>query len=241
MVVRKKVAVCYYGIASNIGNIENSNAPSLPVNYKTTYKNHMSNIIEENNADVFIHTWSSHMHDDLIKDFNPKYCIAEPQIDFTEEANKISNNPSMFGHFQRHHVLSRWYSTKKSIELKKKYEEETGVNYDYVILTRFDCIYNGDWNVSNLDSDKFYIAGGWSQNYNEEFPDLWFISNSENMDKLSMAYDNTSNVFFNNSFDSHESYWGSHLLSRRYLGYFDLLDKVKHFKIHKKDTDIVRG
>ena len=100
-------------------------------------------------------------------------------------------------------LLSQFYSVQKSIELKKQYEEENNFKYDCVIKTRFDlgrinrnssgpgkgnpypgqCI-NFD---TTLDMSYFYQAY-WDL-FNEGPSDMWFYSNSENMDNFCNFYD----------------------------------------------------
>lgn len=236
-----RIALCYYGLSSNIGKVENSNAYNLPVNYLSTYNSHINSLITPNKADVFIHTWDHGGAEHIVDDFSPKSIIIEPQIDFILEANKISNDSSVFGYHQRHHILSRWYSNKKVLELKKEFEEKNNFEYDLVMVTRFDCKYEGKWNLSELNPNNFYCTGGWGANYNNELPDLWFISNSKNMDIFSKMYDNLYDTFHENRFDNLSNQWGGHLLVRRYLGLSGLLDKLTHYKNHHTDSDIVRG
>ena len=115
---------------------------------------------------------------------------------------------------------SRWYSTKKVLELKKLYEEEHGFEYDFVMTTRFDLAWQKDILFDKLDRKKFYACrycyhmGGmkavqyWHRR--EKYPigtrftrsykgyphdkkglwDVWFIGNSNVMDSFGTIYDN---------------------------------------------------
>lgn len=236
-----RVAICYYGLSSNIGRIQNSNAYNLPVNYLSNYENHKQVLIKPNNADVFMHTWYHDSVDDVLVKYEPKKYVIEPQIDFYEKASNINNDPTVFGYHQRHHILSRWYSNMRSIRLKEQYEIENNFKYDIVMVTRFDCFYSGEWNLLTLDPSYFYIIGGWGADYNKEFPDVWFISNTENIDVLGNMYNTLNAVYYENRYDNVANYWGGHLLIRRYLGMVNLLGKIRHYKDHRIDNDIKRG
>lgn len=236
-----KIAICYYGLAHNLDDVQNSNACNLPVNFRSAYELHKNNLWIPNEMDVFIHSWSYKKEKDINDLYKPIKSIFEPQIDFTNIANNINNDPSLFGHYQRAHIMSRWYSTKKSIELKSEYEKEKNFKYDLVMVTRFDCKYTGNWDLKSLNPSLFYITGGWGANYSKEYPDLWFISNSNYIDKLSSLYDNMKHVFYENRFDDVSNYWGGHLLARRHIAREGLLNKVNHYKIHTIDSDIIRG
>ena len=48
-------------------------------------------------------------------------------------------------------LLSRWYSTKKVVDLKRKYEIENNIEFDLVMLTRLDMAYF----LANLNLIKF--------------------------------------------------------------------------------------
>ena len=69
-----------------------------------------------------------------------------------------------------------------------------------IMLSRFDMIWNVDVIFNNLNKDIFYIPGsikhkvswGWPDNKsgtNYEIDDLWFISNSKNIDNFCNIYD----------------------------------------------------
>ena len=231
-----KIAICYYGLAKAS---MHTNAANLPVNYLNTYETHRNNLIIPNNADVFVHTWSHQYETDINEKYQPKKSIFEPQINFKEEADKICKDG--YRNDQNHHILSRWYSNKKVLELMKNYEEEHSFKYDLVMITRFDCFYKGEWNMKELNPNNFYIIGGWEADYSHSLPDLCFICNSDNANKLSKMYDNIKNVYFNHNFDNQPDLWGGHLLVRRYLGYVGLIPHLRHYKRHHIDGDIVRG
>lgn len=100
-------------------------------------------------------------------------------------------------------LLSQYYSMQKSFELKKQYEEANGFEYDCVIKSRFD-LGRINRNTSGpgkqnpfacqcikfdpaLDMDKFYMVY-WDL-FNEGPADMWFYSNSKNMDNFCQLYD----------------------------------------------------
>jgi hypothetical protein len=124
--------------------------------------------------------------------YKPKLYKTEPQ--------KIFYN-TVPGHSKRVQAhYSKWYSTKIVNGLKQQYEKENNFRYDYVMLSRFDMIWNVDVIFNNLNKDIFYIPGsikhkvpwGWPNNKSGlpyEIDDLWCISNSENMDNFCNIYD----------------------------------------------------
>ena len=98
---------------------------------------------------------------------------------------------------------SRWYSNKKVLNLVKCHERENGFVYDYVFVTRFDVAFFKDLVFSDYDPNCFYVhhrnRGGefptvfeWKSNkekWDDAYGDLWYFSNSQNMQRFSTLYD----------------------------------------------------
>jgi hypothetical protein len=90
-----KVALCYYGLASTLDTLPGSTLHGLPVNYLSTYQSQIDNIIKPNNTDVFIHSWSTHVEDEVTEKLKPVKYTFENQINFYNIADKISNNQNV--------------------------------------------------------------------------------------------------------------------------------------------------
>jgi hypothetical protein len=170
-------------------------------------------IIEPNNADVFIHSWSKAQEKDLMEIYSPKKAIIENQIDF-----KFNHHLPFLGGKKGEHpfnasiVRSRFYSTQKVVKLKKAYEKKNGFIYDFVMITRFDLIWHTLINFNKLDSRYFYIPKWNKVDYGKErtikrkyfkgerYLDLCFISNSKYMNYYGDAFNKFKN---NNISDPH--------------------------------------
>ena len=107
-------------------------------------------------VDYFLHTWDIKSYRDhvsgieynnfrdepfndgnrLIEAFNPKVAEVESYSDFVAKRNlQYPNSP--FTAWE-----SMYHSIKKSINFKRQYELDNNFEYDLVIKTRFDCIYD---------------------------------------------------------------------------------------------------
>jgi hypothetical protein len=230
-----KIAICYYGLAYNMDSINNSNAKNQPVNYLSCYESHKNNLWLPNNPDIFIHSWSTNVKDDILKKYSPVSHIIEDQIDFYQKASEIDNDYKKEFYYQRHHVLSRHYSEKKVIQLKAKLENENNFKYDIVMITRFDCIYNSIWSFENLNMNYFYVTGGWPCDYSKDLPDLWFFSNSDIMNIYGRIYDEFNEIF------KISPLWSSHRAIKIQLDRYGLSNNIVHYKKHYIDSDIKRG
>ncbi len=169
-----KVALCLFGIVGGSAGKDGKGGdldPSIAHGY---VKEH---ILDKNDVDVFIHSWSVNKKDELLNLYKPVRWIIEPQIIFNK-------NPNI------HRAYSRWYSTHKSINL-------IDGDYDMVMLSRMDVAYFTDIVFDDYDPEYFY-ASHWNDtgnraNHHHGFLDLWFFGGADVMRKfgqLSLYIDN---------------------------------------------------
>lgn len=218
--INKKIAVCLFGsIGTNksIGrNTKNSFDKIKYLDYKTPLLSIKKNVIEHNNADVFIHSWSNHKKDEIIKLLNPKKYIFEDYKTFAKPF-----------HSRKNHIWSRFYTGQVSNNLKKEYELENNFKYDIVLSSRMDLIWFTKLNL-NREIENNIFASNWnsSKKYGNLGPydksnngdgwgviDPWFFSSSKNMDKFTQ-------VFKNRKFISLKSYF----LYKSFLNRFKTFD-----------------
>lgn len=225
-----RIAVCYYGgLGGNT--FRDGIGGTIPIS--KTFQSFKEKIIQLNpeyQFDFFVHSWSISNKNDILKTLNPVDSIIESQIDFSKQAaskskiffdlkdirpnlslflrklfwkksyNKLSNDRTK----DKFRIYSRWYSTKKVIELKKNYEMKNNFEYDFIFLTRFDIFWINGIKFKNLDNNYFY-SSNWkinkflgliNKNYdNRVFQDYWFVLNSKMSDKFSTLYDSLPNYY----------------------------------------------
>tara|TARA_R100000008_G_scaffold84681_1_gene72721 strand:- start:846 stop:1664 length:819 start_codon:yes stop_codon:yes gene_type:complete len=179
----------------------------------TLYKKH---IIDKNDVDIFVHSWSTDLEDEILQTYNPKKYIIEEQevFDIPEYIEPIGSDEVRK---QTHYSL--WKSRKNCMELKTQYEQENNFKYDCVMLARFDMAWQSDLIFENYDQNLFWtqswpkkILNGkmlkdidywrlrdsgysfetkwWGYPHNDEgLLGMWFFSNSDNMNKFATLYD----------------------------------------------------
>ena len=196
-----RVAFCLCGIvggtkgkSGDVGNELTSDA-ILKIGYDY-YKKH---VFDKNaNVDVFIHTWSLDSKNSIKEFYQPKRSIFQEQVIFDVPDHVKGEYKRKQNHY------SRWYSTKKVIELKSEYEKENNFKYDLVFLTRFDIAWQKDLYFNRINPDYFYAADCYQVKpflglihlkygypyMKEGLADLWFMSNSDYINILSTLYDN---------------------------------------------------
>ena len=191
-----KIAMCFYGLAGRADNFQGTQnwigAGENNLDCDVAYRHYKHHVFDKNDQiDIFFHTWSIEQENVLRDLYKPKDAIFQEQIDFDRPENFYDpkKDRKIWGAF------SRWYSTQRSVELKKKYEEENNFIYDCVMLTRFDIAFMSDLVFKNYNMDNFYASGQKNPNHihvisNEYISDWWFFSNSLAMDEFSQLYDN---------------------------------------------------
>lgn len=186
-----KVALCLMGI---VGAVEEKYGLGQSIDYRIGHHFIKKHILDKNDVDVFIHSWSTEFKDELVDIYKPKKYLIEQQIDFGERSLRFQS------------LKSRWYSNKQVVELKSEYEKENNFKYDFVMIYRLDCMFNKDVIFSEFDNEYFYNSHinecgdpGPSNpsDYNSHchcagygaYADLWFFGNSDNINLFGTLYD----------------------------------------------------
>ena len=198
-----RTAICFFGI---VGGRDGKDGSGGNIPFNECHETHKRHIVDPNNADVFMHSWSHEVQDDLVGLYRPKRYRFEEQDTFDEELRlppgPMSKVPKHKKEAHRFRSLSRWRSTQRVLELKTEYERENGFKYDCVMLLRFDVLFFADLDFSQYDMKRFY-ASHWNSPKRPEgepdrinrsertngFLDLWFFSGSGIMDVLAGAFD----------------------------------------------------
>jgi hypothetical protein len=195
-----RTAVCIHGLSRG------SSEPSAGA-YREKFKTLLNKIKD---CTIFIHTWDVDIEEELNSIFKPTLSIFEQQHNFSNELlffNRYdikSKTPGM-KQGEIFKTLSFLYSRMKSIELKKKYEQENNIIFDCVLTTRFDVGHvNGGTNKTShlnfdrtLDMNKIYQSN-WNQT-NAGSSDHWYYSNSKNLDIIGRLYNELKNYLTPNS------------------------------------------
>ena len=189
-----KIAICFFGqsYGTNCGYYNQS------ISYKKAFESVKKYIIQDYDVDIFFHTWIT-MNDkeknEILNDLKPKYYEFQEQINF--KTGKWGNVGAYWV------TKSRFYSQKKSLQLKNIYENKNNIKYDWVFLTRFDCIYSITHKFNTWDNKYFYIQRAFEDpklkaiwnpdsniiNNNSLVRDYYFFSDSNNMEKFKYLYD----------------------------------------------------
>ncbi len=235
-----KIAFCLYGVVGNIKGKAGRNKSSSKKILKIGFNHYKKHIFNKNkNVDIFIHTWSKDLEKEIRKLYKPKATIFQKQIIFEIPKHVEGNDQRKQSHY------SRWYSTKKVIELKSKYERKNNFKYDMVMLSRFDIAWQKDLFLKNFDPRYFYAAKTYSENiffkllsldipigypYTKNWPgicDLWFFSNSENINKLSTLFNNLNKITKADKEYPDKHKITSHFLVHKHLKKTRLINKLR--------------
>lgn len=143
-------ALCLTGI---IGGVEGKGGRGKEVDFEACYRYYKKCIIDVNNCDVFIHSWSVERKDELIELYQPLLYMFEPQIDFSlAEAESLA--PRKGGVWR---AKSKWHSIKQVMQLKKLWEKLFEFRYDWIMISRFDLLILKKIQFQKLSSKHLHL------------------------------------------------------------------------------------
>ena len=250
----KKIALCLSG---------------QPRNLSESYGYLKHHLIEPNNiTDIFIHMWwrpewsegkefvndsvrpnvhfKKEYYDDVTRLYNPKAILIENdeiykdfvQKEFVEDESYISPERARI-----HNRYPQTLSVFKANELKNKYAEEHGIEYDMVVRSRLDNCPLKVIIVSDLDvsRDVIYMPnvgkGGKREDLKEVVPfhanDCFAVSNKKCMDIYCDLVHNLKEIAKRDPTTASEGTIGNHLAHNNLLVKFHWLDR--------EDIDIYRN
>ncbi len=184
------------------------------------------------NIDIFMHSWSTEAEDVIKGIYQPTKILFEEQIHFDFEY--IVGDPSLpmntgktengkfigIENIRFHSLYSRWYSAKVANALRVIHEQQTGIKYDYIMLTRFDLAYLVPLKFNSMEREKLYVIPPIS---NHGIHDLFFIGNNSNMNTLCMMFDFVASIKHFTSWSDHSHYltagWVMSKIGQNKLGF----------------------
>lgn len=120
------------------------------------YKQYKKHLFDNNDVDVFCHSSSVDFKDDIIDAYKPKHYLFQKEPKFNIPEYVTGTEERKQGHYHM------WYSYQAANFLRKSYQQETGQEYDFVYVGRYDVAWQTDIHFDQLNKDKFY-AGYWNR------------------------------------------------------------------------------
>lgn len=197
-----KVALCFYGLLGGIKGKSGEGIGNSKDVLDLAFPQFKKHILDNNDVDVFIHSWDVNLKQEIVELYNPVSTKFENQKLFYISP-PLENTKRVQNHF------SRWYSCQEVVKLKTKYEEENKFEYDFVALSRQDIAWQVDVNFSEFDNDCFYVPN-WRQQftgermgyphggYKKSLQDIWCFSNSKYINEFVEIYDKINEYCFEN-------------------------------------------
>lgn len=121
-------------------------------------------LLAKYDVDVFFHCWYTEENEE--KDEQLKNAIVKQYRPKNYKFESINIDDDEYTHRDM-------YSQKEVASLKRKYEEELGLNYDLVIMSKFNVCIGVLENISQVDSNVFTSLN-----------DVMSITNSSNFDRV---------------------------------------------------------
>ncbi len=247
-----RTAICFNGLVGSTHGKSHDLQGDFKKCFEISSPLYREHIIDKNDTDIFVHSWSTILENEIINTYNPKKHLIEPQIIFDIPGYVGGDENRTQSHY------SRWYSAKKVIDLKNEYEKENNCKYDCVMLARFDLAWQSDLIFDEYDH-KYFWTGMWPKKildgrtlHDLEYWQLrdthstfdtvwhgyphtddgllgtWFFSNSENMNNFSRLFDNLNEYTkLGNCPNDSASQVSNHRLSLYHLKQINLIDNLK--------------
>ena len=150
-----KIALCLFGHVG--GKKIKDGTVSGDIDISRTYNSYKKMIMEGNNVDLFIHSWSADYKNKIIRLYQPTEYLIEQQKDFSfvniEDYSKThleTYAPIFSAHGEKSfdklrelaiRSTSRWYSNCKVLQIMNSYSEMNNISYDYVFQGRLDLLF----------------------------------------------------------------------------------------------------
>jgi hypothetical protein len=181
--------------------------------FERTYPTLYFYLLKNHDVDIFIHTWDKlgfscqFKTDNMLNDtsekldqihnlYKPKSIIVESSS-FVEELKRqgneyaphLANEPKHVGH-----MAAMFYKIYAANAIRKKYQLETGTEYDWVIRCRPDLLFSNEITLplekkpETIWLPQSSCSPGW---YNDQFA----IGSSDDMDLYSSAFFDISEYF----------------------------------------------
>jgi hypothetical protein len=265
-----KTAICFSGLVGSTRGKSQELVGDFKKCFEISSALYKEHIIDKNDVDVFVHSWSTGLEKEILETYKPKKHIIEKQIVFDVPDYKIlAKTPAV--RKQTHYSL--WYSRMMANKLKSEYEQENNFKYDCVMLARFDLAWQTDLIFEQYDQNFFWTqrwpkkvlnANGrmlsdveywqvfdkgfpmhtqwWGYPYNEHgLLGMWFFSNSKNIDKFVTMYDKLNEYSLPNRCPLDSAgNMSAHQQCLYHLKQLDMIDNLKFCKNWHDDCPSVR-
>jgi hypothetical protein len=212
-----KVALVLHGLVGSIKGKHFQNYGGTEEVLQKSYNHNQKFILDQYNSDVFLHSWSTDVEDEILRLYEPKEAIIEPQIQFEVPDYIKAKKERAFAH------LSRWYSFFQAVN-----QIELGEQYTHVMVQRFDLCWNVTPKFEDMNPDFLWV-GKSTLNPNKEWSDRWFCSGYQNMLKFSTLFHGIHEYMSGDNpiFGSNRQWSGisSHFLTKFHAGQLGLKEK----------------
>ena len=125
-------------------------------------------------------------YDPIVLETEPprKFQFPSETLKFIDE--KFTGKATNWKHSNYSNLLSQLYSIQRSSRALKKYMDETGVRYDFIVLARYDTIVRGVPDLEQCE-EKLHLP-----NHRSNFPDLVMFYPLKHLDWSTNVFDDVS-------------------------------------------------
>jgi hypothetical protein len=155
-----KIALCLTGYPASVSKIEDVQLKEDDQIIDMSYGQLDKHILQNNDIDIFIHTWDSASTRKYLETFQPLDYLVEKQPDFVLD----DYNPIFKDRKTQQSIYARSYAISKVIDLCLRSKNE----YSHVLLTRPDIYWLRDIKLSSLLAEFVHISD-WKNFYDKKW------------------------------------------------------------------------
>ncbi len=259
-----RVAICFYGLIGGKSKKFGEGEQLDPIEAYNFYKKNVFSQLS--NYDIFIHSQSYEAKEKLLEIYKPKSYIIEKRKNFILNAITNFSLIKYVFFFPFRYILSflkkkkydldikknflrcknsysRWYSTKKTIELMNEHQKLNQFEYDLVFLTRLDVAFLTPFKFDEINKEKMTVShhndiAAPRNDYKAEIKknnrthekglsDLWFLTNPKKMLEFSMLYNHLNKYLIS-----------PHMSSYQHVNFLNL--ELNFYKFRSLDFEPIR-
>lgn len=210
---KKKVAICMRGaISTNKMKFEGTSNKNDYVDFYKCKRSINKFIINPNihnyEFDFFCHTWNYDLEKELVEIYSPKAIQVEDNTNYKSEilkkANKSEDSLHRFPGEKRERLkglrfsqVSHALSLKKSIDLKENYERKHKIEYDLVLIYRYDILLWKSMNLDeyNINDENIYVNAHGIDDESKRFNgDFHFVMSNLNSSHFKFLFNHLGDI-----------------------------------------------
>jgi hypothetical protein len=197
------------------------------------------NLLANNEVDVYFHTWCKNWNSAVVNKYKPKDYFVELDNLFGlfSECNYVSISPR--------HPPRNFFMMYRSIMMADLLRQNSNIEYDWIVRTRFDFALNKKIDFTTLSKNKMYFCNTSMNAEHTAMHDQFVVSTPNDMSIYSSVYKNIDQYYSEgclmNGEDLLQHHFKKHnMFGKDKIGYLDLNPPFMHGQYNYGKHSLIR-